>query len=1123
MDIGREYGKDSQYELRGVPSDGFEIIDSVYEKDIEDTELKKAAAKIIDSFYVEEVDETTGEREKLCTNVPQKSEISAFPPELKEEIMRQWLSSHTGECLVYFGLFGKLPDRFQKELAEHLEGFSGYIPGEELFAAFNTITDEKLVKIILANSRSFEKLAQNRRKIPLATDDDLLTLARGPNGTEWDKVIPYIDKFPTVDKNKAVVELLARGQEARGEVLVYNLDKLGMTMEQLIGLCAEYKQIGILIRNIGAIDSKYEQTIVDKCLETEETMPIAAGAVVLSRIDAGAALSKMAKIGVGRKVNNGLRNIAMMIRGISDVWANQMPDAVLKSLVSTYPESMAPVADKYGDRIDRPALVRSLFEIKKYSVLIAANEALDLKLDSNLALEIISRGGAAEVAACLSRFEPLSPRVFHALFEENRFEIFKNLFCFTGLTKADAIDIVSSGILREEDLRLLERMTECFDGLAIDKDYAEALIKGRHFDNLINILDTLVGINKADIAEKMIEAGGVDKVIINLNKFEGVDHKYVANAAIENNRANILLLNFDEFSDLDKNDLLKRLLEAGLYSEVVSYFELFVDLKLDRAVGQQLVENALADPEFDIGSIAYVSESFKPPINRALAVANEMFGEYLTRSMYETVKKIKEGSCSRDDLRTLGIDESGESGIRQLRAGLEKFKKDVLEPDFDARRLIDSPFHRQYYKAIVRFDESEWGYSTDEHFDELITTRVRLDDERAIQPLAEAYAPSGEVRVARIDRDDQELFRYSEQFLNRYGTLRRSLQDAVQILDDNHALSKMVESMATTRESVIANMEAKILLKPKDAKEEVGWERRNRAIREKIDNLKSLELRSVKDFQNNFTVLAQFAEFQGDMRQLVFYYALKKNKNYRDKVEELVGRGVPTFDDVGAMVNFVGHIVNEETWADYFTDRQSVKAFENLVNVRALEEEFARAQNSATKGELPMEFVPTRGLLMEYSGYVADACWASVYKSIAKDFPNFFAVTIVQNRGTKHERLAGASMMIETEAEDGRSLLVIRGLNPQENVINGLSVKDFFEKYVSYAWEQAKKAGRELAIVVDDHCGGSATNRPALFEYLTDVSSTLTPIKLRSKDDTTFNEYNIVDNVYLLTPPKTGL
>jgi hypothetical protein len=106
--------------------------------------------------------------------------------------------------------------------------------------------------------------------------------------------------------------------------------------------------------------------------------------------------------------------------------------------------------------------------------------------------------------------------------------------------------------------------------------------------------------------------------------------------------------------------------------------------------------------------------------------------------------------------------------------------------------------------------------------------------------------------------------------------------------------------------------------------------------------------------------------------------------------------------------------------------------------------------------------------------------------------------------------MVGACFLIETKSEEGKPLLVIRGLNPRENVINGLSISDFFNKFMNYVKDLAKKDGRTVALVADDHSGGSGTNRPILFEYMKNLDAP--SITLASDRDTNINGYNIVND-----------
>ena len=120
---------------------------------------------------------------------------------------------------------------------------------------------------------------------------------------------------------------------------------------------------------------------------------------------------------------------------------------------------------------------------------------------------------------------------------------------------------------------------------------------------------------------------------------------------------------------------------------------------------------------------------------------------------------------------------------------------------------------------------------------------------------------------------------------------------------------------------------------------------------------------------------------------------------------------------------------------------------------------------------------------MAIVGHIADACWASKYDCLAELHPNTTSVIFIQNTDNNARRMAGATFLIETTSAEGEPLLVIRGLNPLENIINDLDQKSFVDEFTAYTREIANNQGRKLAIVIDDHSGGSCTNRPSLFAY----------------------------------------
>ncbi len=312
-------------------------------------------------------------------------------------------------------------------------------------------------------------------------------------------------------------------------------------------------------------------------------------------------------------------------------------------------------------------------------------------------------------------------------------------------------------------------------------------------------------------------------------------------------------------------------------------------------------------------------------------------------------------------------------------------------------------------------------------------------------------------------------------------------------------------------------------------------EDRRQFIDNQIAILEAVNFRDLNKLDSNLQILAKIPEAHSIVRQLIFTFTFAKDDAENPYFPPEVGKR-PSLDDITGVINFVDHIGYQETWKKYFKDKRSRNNFRQIASTRALEEELERMQKSSSGeiGSTMMKFVPTRGFLMEVSGSLADACWQDSWQYqeeydeihgnympgnraiplLALQYPNFTSVTFVQNPGTIDERIAGACMLIETLSRDSEKLLVIRGLNPLENVINRLSVEDFYQKFTEYCKGIAERGGRKLAIVIDAHSGGSATNRPALFQYLRNLQ--LRKVILENDADTRFNGYGIVDQTFLV-------
>ncbi len=507
-----------------------------------------------------------------------------------------------------------------------------------------------------------------------------------------------------------------------------------------------------------------------------------------------------------------------------------------------------------------------------------------------------------------------------------------------------------------------------------------------------------------------------------------------------------------------------------------------------------------------------ITQYFGDKADRAFSRVLDEWGETENfLRLYTAYTSLLEGKIT-PELSAFGIDKSGQDGIRQLREKITQRVEAVLwKGDVETIEEVAEKkdgFVLPVAMKKVRFRESEWSKGTETGFISMLREYVKRKEK--IHPLREIYQPSKTLSIAKTDTspEAEKNITFTEDFTNRYTQIVDSLRSARRMLATpegfNPVLSRIKDKIKNVRTEFAQKKAA------------IDNEKGKAAIQNNIDKLDEV-LKGELSPQEQFNALRQFkGEFDKELRELIFFLGYHFNPSYADKDLEAFDLKQPSLEELSWTLNFVDHIVNKETFSKFFSDKKAAQNFRGLLNLTPLEDAMKQFNNTATKGTMSMKFVPDRGPLTEFSGHISDACWASEYKSILETFPNFTGLVMVQNPDNKFERLAGASMLIETESDKGEKLLVIRGLNPLENVINQLSPADFYKQLTDYLKPIAQKDGRKLSIVIDDHSGGAATNRPKLFSYLEEIRDNLTPVRLSAKSLTKFNDYNIVSDCYLV-------
>ena len=665
----------------------------------------------------------------------------------------------------------------------------------------------------------------------------------------------------------------------------------------------------------------------------------------------------------------------------------------------------------------------------------------------------------------------------------------------------------------------------------------------------------------SSIASHLIQAGDIMGVLCQIDRFDGIDHQAIAEQACSAGYTQRLLGDLIHFPNGSLNvDLAEQLLATEHGYEVAYALRKFDDpdgkvaaqllgqsitylneipramqsqLKNSPAVRQVLAEHRDSDIQAILrsedqgllSSYAAIAGDDLPP---AMLHARDVFGTVGVAGT-RIANMILNAEAPTDYMKSLGITESGLAGIDQMKQQVSEFLAEFQAGDISperAHQLEKSAILREALISVTGYRESTWGSSGGNELRQKIGYHNRAVEDGRIAPLKPGYAASTTYELTTV-KAKKERVTWTQDATERYQLLYSDMQQAARMAgqrggirrameDLRQAIDGVADGITSQLEAIDAN-DPKADFKRQNLEQRLG---KLTAYLQQVDDNEWVDgsrfvLESPADATRAFSELSPHKELHGQLRRLVFAWAMRKEPVHAEIARDLSPE--PTLDSMSNMREFVEHIVNQETYGNYFSNKKQAGQFKQMNSTKALEEAMQRYQQQADRtGTTKLQFIPTRGLLMEMSGQIADACWADQYQSIAETLPNFTAVIMKARPGQANERVVGAGMLIETEdTATGEKVLLMRGLNPTENYIHKVDVGDFYQAATDYVRQQAQAIGAKPAIVIDNHIGGAATNRPTLFGYMSAERRELQRIPVPF-EDTEFNGYNVSGDSYAL-------
>lgn len=657
-----------------------------------------------------------------------------------------------------------------------------------------------------------------------------------------------------------------------------------------------------------------------------------------------------------------------------------------------------------------------------------------------------------------------------------------------------------------------------------------------------------------------LEANDFSNLLFFADKFTAEQVQAIVDKVMERGKPDVLLRYPDKLSSEQIQSAIDKVI-SNKGSFPGSLFDKIHHLTYDQQ--KQIVTNLIGlknydslfdnqrEVEYILGSSLYqidgVFEWLKD--NKRYAYLIEVFMELTHKQQVATLDGMWHDESLAESLTALGISKVATAGIEQLKQYISSFKSNM----FDNMELVADPIELQEKGSFAAMAlgvasgffgaEGAWGNRSLDNLIRKIEYRVGIE----VEPMKSEYRPSEVYKISSIsEKKQRELlntgqFNWGEGIENRYADLRNDIVASSEMYGSPRAIVKKIRELKSEilslrdrlnkewNEALQANnLSADFtdinsltdertrfsLLNIDKQRKPLGYVS-DKLLQARPSELLS-QMESPQDINEYFTAIYanispknRGEKLDSLIRQMTFAWAMDRNPQTVESMRKL--SETIDIDSVSQVREFIEHIVNQETFGQYFTDRQQSVAFKNLVGTKGLQEAMIRYSKAQSRdGSTEIQFIPTRSILADIAGQLGDACYADTEDSMVESHPNITAVIMRSRPNTASERIVGTSLFIETTNQaTGQPILVVRALNPSETYITSkVAVDEFYKVMVDYAKKQASALGMEAGITIDNHSGGCGTNRPVLHGYMLGERSKLQPVKV-DPSNSTFNGYDI--------------
>ena len=458
---------------------------------------------------------------------------------------------------------------------------------------------------------------------------------------------------------------------------------------------------------------------------------------------------------------------------------------------------------------------------------------------------------------------------------------------------------------------------------------------------------------------------------------------------------------------------------------------------------------------------------------------------------------VKSDKLSKYQLKKIGIDSTGEKGIKELEQVINTERRRIVEERVIVEDNLDNLLIKAIVGGLTGFYSARWGHGSSRGLDlkafvEEFNNAVKKG---RVPSLAKAYTQKDRFKVHRAvninpSQEAKDIFVYYQGLINGAKDLSdKSLPKQLNYLKNiiERALEERIRELqadlAKNFEDEKKTNYVKVEInKLKELKENLQHSQHLIDLTSKI----VVSLNGKIEFLKNPITLALITQTFNNHPDL--------SREVLDEIEKGISKG-----SLSKIINLRNVFIKDHTLGNI--DKKIKKPLLNLLNITEFKRHISKMESSKEE-VIEVSAFATKGILGEMAGDIGDACYTA--QRLIMGLKHVTAVIFTIGEGLDKQFIG--SMLILENSFQGKPVLILRGINPSEHFIAQYSDKEFLKGAIAYVEKIARAKGGALIFAPVNSGGLSNRNiKEAIKTFIVDGE----PIVLDIAEN--FNDYNITD------------